>query len=178
MTILMIILSALLMLGNPAVGSMQEPTSKSDRIYQEIPDQQREPLKKALEKLVAAQQKRDWEAIWELYNRPTGETKDSFLKKMKPRRALRQFHVSKITFYPPEGSWIIEGCACFEGDAEDKGLWAGVHARWRESRWYLSPVVIGLPEGNEKGMRTRECTIQRSKPGSSTAPSTRPVTAG
>ena len=168
MGFLPILLSALLLLGQLPVAPNQEAANKPTDIYLQVPEEQRESLRQALEKLVLAEKRGDWRAVWELYDRRPEETEEGFLKKMKRRRHLRQFQPSQMYFYPPESSWIIQGCASFEGSPKHKGLWANVHARWRESRWYLSPVLIALPEGSEKGMNVRGCPIVQPKPTSTT----------
>lgn len=167
-----LLLSFLLILGQPVTVPNQEAPAQERDPYEPIPASQRESLKQAVEKLVAAETQRDWQTVWELYDRRPEETKESFLQRMKLRRRLRVFQVLRISFYPPEGSWTIDGCACFQEDKAGKGVWASVTAKWKDTRWYLSPVAIGL-FGSEKAMNVRECSIPSQSP---TTPKPQPPT--
>jgi hypothetical protein len=136
--------------------------SKRVDVYQEIPNEQREQLKQAVRKLVEAERARDWKSVYALLDEKPTETEDKFVSKMKPGRTLHEFQPFKVTFVPPDGVWNIEGCASFEGDQTGQGRVASVHARWGDSRWYLSPVVIDL-FGTEKKMTPRPCLIAKEK---------------
>jgi hypothetical protein len=138
-------------------------------VYEQVPREQRESLRQTVEKLVIAQRNRDWETVWQLYDKKQDETsqpydkrkeenKANFLRKMNNMRRLRSFSFTKITFYPPDDNWIIEGCGSFVGDAAGKGHWSDLHARWINSRWYLSVILIELskepgPDGKTTGFR-------------------------
>jgi hypothetical protein len=156
-----ILMSALLVLLQGDAGlrliQIQEPRD----VFGQVPKTQRESLRLAMEKLVAAEIRRDWKAVWDLYDKQSDETEASFREKMQQGRHLREFQTTKITFYPPDSFWIIEGCASFEGDTLHNGVWANVHAKWKDSRWLLSPIAVALVEGNEKVMKVRECSITK-----------------
>ena len=66
---------------------------------------------------------------------------------MKGGHPLWKFRASKVTFIPPDDSWIIRGWASFEGDPKEHGHLANITANWRDSRWYLSPVAFALVGG-------------------------------
>lgn len=145
----------------PTVALLQQEKTDEKRadVYQHIPQEQRELLRQAVEKLIAAEKKADWKSVYQLLDKKPGETEDSFLKETKRMRLLREFLASKVTFIPPDNSWVIQGCALFEGDPKQHGHVADITARWIESRWYLSPVVFAM---FEKG-KVRECSTPQAK---------------
>jgi hypothetical protein len=154
------------------VPPQQAMEGSSTEIYQRIPPEQRESLRHAVEKLITAEKERDWKTIWLLYDRRQnqilqpydkrkGETEGSFLKEMNRSRRLRNFRPVRISYYPPDDYWIVEGCSSRVGDSEGKGVWADLHARWAGNRWYLSTILIELikepgPDGKVTGVR--ECS--------------------
>jgi len=100
----------------------------------------------------------DWKSVYELMDKQSGQTESKFLRKMNRMRPLREFSPSKVTFMPPDGSWNIQGCASFEGDRKEHGNIADITARWKNSRWYLSPVAFVL-FGDEKKANLRHCLM-------------------
>lgn len=96
-------------------------------------------------------------------NKKLTETEAKFVSKMEQAHQLREFRPSKVTFVRPDRSWNIQGCASFEGDQTGKAMVAGVHARWGDSRWHLSPIAIDL-FGSEKKMAPRQCLLAEEKP--------------
>jgi hypothetical protein len=146
--------------------------SSPTEIYQQIPKEQRESLRQAVEKVIIAQKERDWKTVWLLYDKRQDEilqpydkrkdeTEGRFLKEMNRSWRLRNFKPVRISLYPPDNYWNIEGCASRAGDPEGKGVWAGLHARWADNRWYLSTILIELikepgPGGKVTGLR--ECS--------------------
>jgi hypothetical protein len=137
----------------------QGTTGKQDNIYQKVPEEQREALKQAVEKLVAAEKVSDWKAVYDLLDKRPDETKDAFVNKMSHMRVLREFRPVKVTFMPPDESWNIEGCASLAGEHNSEGHVANLTARWKNSCWYLS-VISFVPFGNEKGGKLKGCSIQ------------------
>jgi len=137
----------------------QQTPEAGDDIYQKIPTEQRRQLEEAIGKLIAAEKLGDWKSVYALLHDQTDETEGAFVSKMKRQRRLREFRPSKVTFMPPDNSWIIQGCASFAGEPEARGHVADITARWREPRWYLSPIAF-VPFGNEKGAQLRECSTE------------------
>jgi hypothetical protein len=137
--------------------SGQQTTDRNQDLYQEIPAQQRKSLKQALNKLVQAEKNGDWKSVYALSAKQATETEDSFVRKMKGKHALHWFRPSKVTFIPSDDFWNIQGCASFEDGKPERGQLASVHARWTNSRWFLSPVAIDL-FGSEKKMTPRKCS--------------------
>jgi hypothetical protein len=153
---------SLLLLLSVTFVRQQATEEKRADIYQQVPENQRKLLTETIEKLVAAEKKGDWKSIYELMDRQSGETESKFLKKMNSTRRLREFSPSKVTFMPPDGSWNIQGCALFEGDPKQQGHIADITARWKDSRWYLSPVAF-VPFGSEKKASFRDCPMPELK---------------
>lgn len=143
--------------------SGQQIADTSQDLYQEIPAQQRESLKQALNKLVQSEKNGDWKSVYDLSAKQATETEDSFVRKMKGKHTLHGFRPSKVTFIPSDDSWNIQGCASFEDGQTKRGQVASVHARWTDSRWFLSPIVIDL-FGSEKKMNPRKCSIGEATP--------------
>jgi hypothetical protein len=156
------------------LAALQEGLGSSPaEIYQQIPREQRESLRQAVEKVIVAQKARDWKTVWDLYDKRQGEssqpydkrqdeTESNFLKKMNRSRLLRDFKPAKVSFFPPDSYWVIEGCASFAGDAKGEGIEADVHARWADARWYLSSVLISLySDLGERGMKVHKCSFSK-----------------
>lgn len=149
------------MLFPPTVAPLQEEKTdeKQADIYQHIPEEQRELLRQAVDKLVAAEKNADWKSVYQLLDKKPGETEGSFLRETKRMRRLREFSPYKVTFIPPDDSWVIQGCALFEGDAKQHGHVADITARWIDSRWHLSAVAFAV---FEKG-KLHECLKPQAK---------------
>jgi hypothetical protein len=143
-------------------SATQQGNTKGD-VYQKVPTVQREALMQAVDKLVSAERSGDWRAVYLLLDKQLAETEEAFLAKMKGQCTLREFRASKMTFMPPDGSWNIQGCASFDGDPRQRGHIADITARWKDSRWYLSPIAF-VPFGNEKKADFRECSVPESRP--------------
>jgi hypothetical protein len=154
----LLIVFAILLSIAPSSVRQQPAVDKREDIYREIPEEQRGPLKQALDKLVEAEKAGDWKSVYASLDKQPAETEDNFVNKMKRGHTLREFRPSKVTFMFADGSWNIQGCASFEGDQTGRGRIVGVHARMADSQWHLSPVAIDL-FGSEKKMAPRECEI-------------------
>jgi hypothetical protein len=159
----LLIVFAILLSTTPLSVRQQAAGDKREDIYRKIPEEQRGPLKQALDKLVEAEKAGDWKSVYASLDKQHVETEDNFVSKMKRGHTLLEFRPSKVTFMPPDGSWNIQGCASFEGDHTGRGRIGSVHARWADSQWHLSPVVMDL-FGSEKKMTPRECSIPQAKP--------------
>ena len=157
MNSLLVVLTILLSVAPSSIGQL--PAEDTLEVtYRGIPENQRQPLKRALDKLLEAEKAGDWKSIYVSIDKHSGETEDKFTTRMKGLHPLREFRPSKVTSMPPGSSWNIQGCASFEGDRAGRGQIASVHARWEKSQWLLSPVAIDL-FGSEKTMNPRECTM-------------------
>lgn len=160
------VLTILLSITALPVGQ-QGPGDKQEDVFQKVPEDQRKPLRRAVEKLIEGEKSGDWKSVYELVEKRPGQTEDNFVKEMERRRLLREFVPLSLTFVPPEDRWIFEGCANFDGDGKGVGEYSTIHARWKDSRWHLSGVAIEL---FEKG-KTRKCSMT-----ASTIPTTMPTT--
>jgi hypothetical protein len=158
-----------------ALGGWQgAPRNNVPDIYQQVPKEQRELLSQSIQELVVAQEKRDWQAVWQLYDKRQGqvdlpydqrkdELESSYLSKMQRMRRLRGFTPKIVYFFPPDNYWVIEGCASYEENNGGEGLWSDLHARWIGTRWYFSPVSIELskePGADGKVTSPRSCSLQ------------------
>ena len=158
MNFLAVVVTTLVFFAMPSLLRCQGTNAKAATIYKEIPESQRNLLIQSVNKLILAERRGDWKVVYELFDKQPDETEEAFAKKMQRGHSLLDFSPFKVTFYPPNRSWIIQGCASFEGDAQHERWVASVHARWVHSRWYLSPVVIEL-FGEEDKMNPRACSI-------------------
>lgn len=149
-------------------ATQQEIGNKQDDVYKKVPEEQRDALRKAVDKLIAAEKASDWKAVYTLLDKQPGETEDAFVAKMKGSGALREFRPSKVTFMPPDGSWNIQGCASLAPERGRKGHVANLSAYWKGSSWYLS-VISFVPFGDEKGGKLRECSLVPAGPNSAFA---------
>jgi hypothetical protein len=131
------------------------PVGQQEDVFQKVPEDQRKPLRRTVEKLIEAEKGGDWKSVFELVEKRPGQTEDSFVKAMQRRRLLHEFVPLSLTFIPPEEGWILEGCANFDGDGKGVGKYSTIHARWKDSRWYLSGIAVEL---FEKG-KIRKCSI-------------------
>ena len=136
----------------------KQPAEAAADVYQQIPEDRRQLLRETVDNLIGAEQRADWKAVYQLLDRKPGETKEDFLRQAKRGGPLREFRLTKITFIPPDDSWVIRGCASFGGDLKEHGHLANITAKWRDSRWYVSPVAFELV-GNEKGGRLQDCAM-------------------
>ena len=136
------------------------PEDKREDVFRKVPEDQREQLSGVVEKLIEAEEGGDWKSVFELVEKRPGQTEDSFVKEMQRRRLLHELASLSLTFVPPEEGWILEGCANFDGDGKGVGKYSTIHARWKDSRWYLSGIAFEL---FEKG-KIRKCLIPRAKP--------------
>jgi hypothetical protein len=157
MNSLLVVFTILLSVAASSTRQLPAEDTQED-IYRRIPENQRQPLKQALDKLVEAEKAGDWGSVYVSIDKHSGKTKDKFIAKMKGLHLLREFRPSKVTFMPPDSSWNIQGCASFEDYRTDRGQIASVNARWENSQWLLSPVAIDL-FGSEKKMNPRECPM-------------------
>ncbi|HYB62318.1 MAG TPA: hypothetical protein VEH50_12680 [Methylomirabilota bacterium] len=153
-------IAAVALLVMPLAVLRQAANADEEGIYGAVPGYQRGRLIQSMDDLVSDEIRRDWRALYQMIDHQPGESEEVFAKRMQSGRALRQFLPSKVSFYPPNDSWIIEGCASFEGDEKNEGRLASVHARWAHARWYLSPITIELL-GEEDKMSPRTCKMHQ-----------------
>jgi hypothetical protein len=136
-------------------SSLTQETNNQVDLYQKIPHEQREALKRALHELLDAQKKGDWQAVYRQGEQRSGENEASFVETNRKLRLLHAFVPTSLTFVPPFDKWVFEGCATFDGDSVNEGSISTVGARWENSRWNLSPVAIALYEKEHSS----KCTI-------------------
>lgn len=142
----------------PLFTRQQGALSERADVFREIPEEQRDPLRQAVAKLVEAEKVNDWKSVYSMLDDPSTQSEDKFITKMEQGGLLREFRPSKITFVPANGFWNIQGCASFGGDEDGEGHVASVHAHWHDSRWHLSPIAIDL-FGTEKKLTPRRCSL-------------------
>ena len=115
----LLVVFTIAMLSVVASAALQQSSgAEQEDIYRKIPENQQQPLKQALNKLVEAEKAGDWKSVYDSIDKHSGETEDKFVTKMKGLHLLREFRPSKVTFMPPDSSWNIQGCASFEGRSD------------------------------------------------------------
>jgi hypothetical protein len=164
MNLPIVVFSILLTAGVFPRASKQTTQEMPNDLFRKIPADQREALREGVQRLIEAEKKGDWKTVFELGERRPGQTADSFASERKRRRPLRDFVPASLTFIPPDEEWVIEGCASVEGDRKSLGHISTIHARWKDSRWFVSEIAVAP---SEKGL-IRECSM----PASTIPPST------
>jgi hypothetical protein len=160
----LLIVSAVLLSTLPLSVGHQVSAKDRANVYQRVPENQRELLRLAVKRLIEAEKHGDWQSVFELVEKRPEQTEDSFVKNQEGRKSLYEFLPFSLTFDPAQTGWVFEGCANFEGDAKDTGKYSTIHARWKDSRWYLSGVAIQI---FEKG-KTRKCSMRQVRSGTDT----------
>ena len=142
MPYLLILISVLGLKGSFAQQQSAAQNEQED-VYLKVPADQRQQLKDALGKLVDAEKKRDWKAVYEMTDHNADFTEDAFLKLSGQMHALREFRVWGVEHVPTHSDWFVEGCAAYRGtDKPGAGRRASVEARWADARWHLSLILI------------------------------------
>ena len=139
-----LIVFAILLSTPPLPARHQVSAGDRTNVYQNVPEDQRELLRLAVEKLIEAEKHGDWQSVFELVEKRPGQTEDSFVKDQERRKSLHDFLPFSLTLDPAQDGWVFEGCANFDDDAKDIGEYSTIHARWKDSRWYLSGVAIAM----------------------------------
>lgn len=152
-------ISAALLLMTPWLARKQQTEGNGEDIYHEIPAMRRQSLEQAVNRLIEKEKVGDWKGVYALLDKQSTESEDSFRQNNGSLHRLREFRPLTVSFFPPDDSWNIQGCAAFADDPDGQGRIAELHARWKASRWHLSMVSLVL-FGSEKGGQVRKCSMK------------------
>ncbi|MGE5725874.1 MAG: hypothetical protein ACM34G_11900, partial [Acidobacteriota bacterium] len=134
----------------------REQPPRPDDPYRNVPAQDRESLRAAVQQFAGFQVAQNWEKMYEVLEEPK-EEKGRFLR----RRA--QATASLLQFYPTYAEWIPEfwtvtGCGVFqlERGEPEKTLVASTRVKRKDDGWTLTPIGIEVfPDepGHVKGCK-------------------------
>ncbi len=110
--------------------------------YRNVPDADRESLRKAVAQMVDLQVNRQWEKMYEILAEPR-DPKDRFLRLRPELRPLKGFRATSATWVPD--GWVISGCGEWEPRAnQPEALVSSLQAKSTEDGWRLTPVAADV----------------------------------
>lgn len=114
-------------------------------IYREVPDDDRESLRAAVQQFVELQKASDWEKMYEVAAEPKDE-KDKFIRRRSAARTLKHFTPTSVTWVPD--GWVVSGCGVYEpGPNQPEALTSSLHATpntAKAGKWLLTPVAVDI----------------------------------
>ena len=151
----------------PCQGQPQPESSstREDGVYAALPASDREPLRAAVDELVALQMAGVWARIYDLVYDHQNLSKKEFVRQHFVRKTqgsrLVGFVPENAAFILPEKAWLITGCGAFQSKqtADGAGLFSSIYAHKVGNAWRLSPVAIVIVK--DQPARTKPCTLKR-----------------
>ncbi len=120
-------------------------------VYRDVPDHDREALRKAVAQVVDFQVTQQWEKMYELMVEPRQE-KDSFLRLRGQLRQLKDFQVTSVSWIPD--GWLISGCGEWEPRAnQPEAVMSSLNAKSTEAGWRFSPVGADVFAGEPGNLK-------------------------
>jgi hypothetical protein len=147
-----ILLFLVTMLGTGSHSSSQDSSKHTPDMYEQVPPDRRDLLKKAVADVIEAEKQGDCGKVYDLLGDTTPkESRSEFLRECATVKRLREFVPSELD-YSAADNWTVSGCASYVGDKTKLiGVYSCIVAKWRSGRWSTTPVEeIMLEKAEQK----------------------------
>jgi hypothetical protein len=128
----------------------QQTESANKEPYRTVPADYREPLRLLINRVIELEKQRQWEKLYDLMSPPyRTNSRDEFVRSHSQTSRLIEFDVDQvIESHTDKSSWIAFGCAVFERDGKRSGWRSSIYAKFSNSQWLGSTVLISGGEGS------------------------------
>ncbi len=139
------LISAALLL---CIQCASETRTQNDGIYSSVPEPQRDSLREAVNRMISLRKASKWDSLFEFFYNERRLTKEQYIREEEGLSKLIEFVPIKVSYYPPEGIWIVHGCAVFDPrpSKTSGAVFSLIQARLTLDRWMLSDIGVEVPK--------------------------------
>jgi hypothetical protein len=134
-----------------------------DSAYQSVPQAKRASLQQSVARMVELQKQQRWAEIYDLLpDSERGRSRDDFVRESSQLSRLLAFEPTEVVLVPTDpNEWLVIGCGAFAKRYVTPGVQSGIYARFHDTKWSVSTVMI---VGGE-GVPPKRCTVHTDRGG-------------